>query len=109
MCLTMALRLAARRSCGVGTTVEAIASGAMFDNLLAHHAQGANVTVDLRLQLGKSLGLPGFHWVLVAVPAVALLLVVVAIFRALKPWQTERFSELKAQIDSDIRALRVVG
>lgn len=50
-----------------------------------------------------------FHWVLVAVPTVALLLVIVAILRALKPWQTERFSELKAQIDSDIRALRMVG
>lgn len=50
-----------------------------------------------------------FHWVLVLVPAVALLLVVFAILRALKPWQTERFSELKAQIDSDIRALRMVG
>lgn len=50
-----------------------------------------------------------FHWVLVAVPAMALSLVVVAILRALKPWQTDRFSELKAQIDSDIRALRMVG
>ena len=50
-----------------------------------------------------------FHWVLIAVPTVALLLVIVAILRALKPWQTERFSELKAQIDSDIRALRMVG
>jgi len=50
-----------------------------------------------------------FHWVLVLVPAVALLLVIVAIVRAMKPWQTDRFSELKAQLDSDIRALRMVG
>ena len=50
-----------------------------------------------------------FHWVLVAVPGFALLLVAVAVLRAVKPWQTERFPELKAQIDSDIRALRMVG
>ena len=50
-----------------------------------------------------------FHWVLIVVPAVALLFVIIAILRALKPWQSERFSELKAQIDSDVRALRMVG
>ena len=50
-----------------------------------------------------------FHWVLVVVPGVALLLVIVAIVRAIKPWQTDRFAELKAQLDSDIRALRMVG
>jgi hypothetical protein len=50
-----------------------------------------------------------FHWVLVAVPGIALLFVVIAILRAVKPWQTERFPELKAQIDSDVRALRMVG
>lgn len=50
-----------------------------------------------------------FHWVLVLVPACALLLVVAAILRALKPWQAERFPELKAQIDSDARALRTAA
>ncbi len=50
-----------------------------------------------------------FHWVLVIVPGVALLLVIVAIVRALKPWQTEQFPELKAQLDSDARALRMVS
>jgi len=50
-----------------------------------------------------------FHWVLVIVPGLALLLVVAAIVRAIKPWQTERFPELKAQIESDIRALRMVA
>lgn len=50
-----------------------------------------------------------FHWVLVVVPGVALLLVIGAVLRAVKPWQTEQFPELKAQIDSDIRALRMVG
>lgn len=50
-----------------------------------------------------------FHWVLVIVPGMALLLVVAAVIRAIKPWQSGRFPELKAQIDSDIRALRMVG
>jgi hypothetical protein len=50
-----------------------------------------------------------FHWVLVLVPGAALLLVVVAVVRAIKPWQTEQFPELKAQIDSDARALRMVS
>lgn len=50
-----------------------------------------------------------FHWVLIVVPGVALLLVVIAVLGALKPWQTEQFAELKAQIDSDARALRMVS
>lgn len=50
-----------------------------------------------------------FHWVLLAVPGVALLLVVAAMVRALKPWRSERFPELKAQLESDARALRMVA
>lgn len=50
-----------------------------------------------------------FHWVLIAVPGVALLLTIIAIFQAKKPLQSERFPELKAQIDSDTRALRGVA
>lgn len=50
-----------------------------------------------------------FHWVLVLVPVCALLLVVAAILRALKPWKTEGFSEFKAQIDSDAKALRTAA
>ena len=49
-----------------------------------------------------------FHWVLVAVPGAALLLAAVAVLLAKKPFQSERFPELKAQIDSDARALRSV-
>ncbi|WP_309679602.1 hypothetical protein [Polaromonas sp.] len=48
-----------------------------------------------------------FHWVLVAVPGFALVLVVLAVVRAKKPLTSERFPELKAQIDSDARALRM--
>ena len=47
-----------------------------------------------------------FHWVLIAVPAAALMFTIIAILWAKKPLQSERFPELKAQIDSDTRALR---
>lgn len=50
-----------------------------------------------------------FHWVLVAVPGFVLVLVVIAIARARKPLQGERFPEFKAQIDSDAQALRRVA
>ncbi len=47
-----------------------------------------------------------FHWMLVAVPGVALLLAIIAVMRASKPFNSERFPELKAQIRDDARALR---
>ena len=50
-----------------------------------------------------------FHWVLVAVPGVALILAVVAAVIVMKPMKSERFPELKAQIDSDAQALRTVS
>lgn len=50
-----------------------------------------------------------FHWVLVAVPGFALLLGIMALLRARKPFRRERFPELKAQIDSDVHALRVAA
>lgn len=50
-----------------------------------------------------------FHWVLVAVPGVALALWIGAIIIAMKPLKSERFPELKAQIDSDAQALRTVA
>jgi peptidoglycan/LPS O-acetylase OafA/YrhL len=50
-----------------------------------------------------------FHWVLVAVPGVALLLTTAAVLRAQKPFVNNRFLELKAQIDSDAKALRMAA
>ena len=50
-----------------------------------------------------------FHWVLVAVPGVVLLSGVVAFVQAKKPFKSERFPELRAQLDSDARALRTVA
>lgn len=49
-----------------------------------------------------------FHWILVAVPGFSLILVIAAGMIAMKPLKSERFPELKAQIDSDAQALRTV-
>lgn len=50
-----------------------------------------------------------FHWVLVAVPGISLVLLIIAVMVAWKPLKSERFPELKAQIDSDAQALRTVA
>lgn len=50
-----------------------------------------------------------FHWVLVLVPAVALMLTLIAIFEARKPLASEHFSEVKAQLDRDRAALRLAA
>ena len=49
-----------------------------------------------------------FHWVLVVVPGVALLLMIIAAVRAKRPLKGERFQVLKRQLDSDAQALRSV-
>ena len=56
------------------------------------------------LMLGVVLG--QFHWVLVAVPLVMLVLMVVAVLKAREPLKTVRFAELRAQVDRDAQALR---
>lgn len=50
-----------------------------------------------------------FHWALVMVPGIALAIAIGAALRARKPFANERFPELKAQIDSDARALRMAA
>lgn len=50
-----------------------------------------------------------FHWMLVAVPGFALALLIVAVLVVMKPLKSERFPELKAQVDSDAQALRTVS
>lgn len=47
-----------------------------------------------------------FHWVLVAVPGTVLLLTLLAFSKARTPISSGRFTELKSQLDSDLRALR---
>ena len=50
-----------------------------------------------------------FHWVLLAVPGFALVLMLVALVKAKAPLTEARFTDLKAQIDTDIQALRSVS
>ena len=50
-----------------------------------------------------------FHWGLIAVPGTALLLLFVVVIRAIKPWKTERFPELKAQVACDVEAMRAAA
>jgi hypothetical protein len=50
-----------------------------------------------------------FHWTLVVVPAIALALAVAGFFVARKPLPEKAFTELKAQLDADAKALRAVG
>jgi hypothetical protein len=50
-----------------------------------------------------------FHWALVVVPAVPLLVALAAFFVARKPLPSSAFNELKAQIDADAQALRTMG
>jgi hypothetical protein len=50
-----------------------------------------------------------FHWVLVAVPGAALLMTAVAVLKARQAVPAEHFPELKAQLASDARALRMAA
>lgn len=50
-----------------------------------------------------------FHWVLVAVPGAFLLLALLAWGRAKAPLPPAAFQDLKAQFESDVRALRSVA
>ncbi|MGQ2981228.1 MAG: hypothetical protein ACT6Q9_16170 [Polaromonas sp.] len=47
-----------------------------------------------------------FHWALVAVPAVALVLTLMAFFKARQPLTRSHFAEVRAQVDRDAQALR---
>lgn len=50
-----------------------------------------------------------FHWVLVAVPGFVLIAAILAVIRAKKPFVSEKFPEFRAQVNSDVRALRSVA
>ncbi|MDB5890420.1 MAG: hypothetical protein JWP47_1251 [Polaromonas sp.] len=50
-----------------------------------------------------------FHWSLLVVPAVPLVVAVLAFVNARKPLASDRFTELRAQLDSDAQALRMAA
>lgn len=50
-----------------------------------------------------------FHWVLVVIPSIMLVLLLAAFSKARKPLTATRFDELKAQLDRDAQALRAAA
>ena len=50
-----------------------------------------------------------FHWAFLVVPLIALALAIIGFTVARKPLPEKAFSELKAQLDADAKALRAVG
>lgn len=50
-----------------------------------------------------------FHWVLVAVPAVALVIAAACAWIASRPFTAHGFDDLRAQVDADLQALREAG
>jgi hypothetical protein len=50
-----------------------------------------------------------FHWALLAVPAVPLLIAIAGWMIGRKPMPSAAFTELRAQLDADAQALRMIG
>jgi hypothetical protein len=50
-----------------------------------------------------------YHWALVVVPAVPLVIAIGAFLVARKPLPSSAFTELRAQLDADAQALRTMG
>ena len=65
------------------------------------------VLSGVAVMLGAMLG--EFHWTLVVVPGVALLIAGIAWSMARQRLPAKAFTELKAQLDADTQALRAVG
>jgi len=50
-----------------------------------------------------------FHWALVVVPAVPLVVAIAGFVMAREPLPAKAFAELRAQLDADTQALRTIG
>jgi hypothetical protein len=83
----VARRAAAWAACGVGALVFLVLAG-------------------VACMIGAT---AGWHWALVAVPAVPLVISIAAFFMARKPMPSKAFTELRAQLDADAQALRTMG
>jgi len=96
--------LAREEASSVGTEVarRAIAWGVAVISLLVFLVL-AGVAVMLGVMQGT------FHWVLVIVPVLALVLAVAAVQAARKPLPSQAFTELRAQLDADAQTLRTLG
>ena len=63
--------------------------------------------VGVAVMLGVMQGT--FHWVLVAVPAVAVLVALVCGYFASRPANLDAFEDIRAQLEADVRALHLAG
>lgn len=84
--------------------------------LIARVVAGVLAVVSVLLALGLAgvavmLGSVNgsFHWALVIVPGVALLIAAVAAYVAMKPLVSHSFADLKAQLSADMHAMHVAG
>jgi SNF family Na+-dependent transporter len=50
-----------------------------------------------------------FHWVLVVVPAVAVVVAAIGGYVASRPASFEGFEDIRAQLEADVRALHIAG
>lgn len=90
----------------------AVASRTLVSRLIA----GVLAAVSAMLALGLigvavMLGVlhGSFHWVLVAVPAVAVVIAAVSGWVAARPTVSNAFEDVRAQLDADVRALHLAG
>ena len=85
-------------------------------SLIARMVAGVLAAVSVLLALGLigvaiMLGtvLDRFHWSLVAVPGVAMLIALVAALYASRQGEPPGFAELRAQVEADLHALHLAG
>lgn len=74
--------------------------------LAAVSAMLALVLIGVAVMMGF---VHGFHWALVIVPGTAILIAAVSGMYAARPRPFHAFDDLRAQIDADRQALRIVG
>jgi len=90
----------------------ALASRALIKRALAGVVAAVSAMLALGLigiavMLGVLHG--GFHWVLVVVPGVAVVVAALSAWVATRPTDLNAFQDLSAQLDADVRALHLAG
>jgi len=63
--------------------------------------------IGIAVMLGVLHG--SFHWVLVIVPGVAIVVAAIAGYVAARPANFDGFDDIRAQLDADVRALHMAG
>lgn len=75
--------------------------------LAAISAMMALGLIGIAVMLGVMHG--RFHWVLVAVPGVAVVVAVISGYLASRPANLDGFEDIRAQLEADVRALHLAG